>query len=160
MPPPSWAKRATKLAPKPKPTMRKGVMDAGLSNILLYVRNMPDTPRRLSDTTRKPDTAPPRKETVIASLRLRVAAEAQRTLERTDIDMPMYPDSAEAAAPTRKAMPVRTPSFQWPMTVAPYSICPASLRMISFTPSDTAPMMMAMMTPVASAMMAIVWYWR
>jgi len=59
---------------------------------------------RLSDTTRKPDTAPPRKETVIASLRLRVAAEAQRALERTEIYIPMYPDSAEAAAPTRKAM--------------------------------------------------------
>ena len=74
---------------------------------------MPDTPRRLSDTTRKPETAPPRRETVIASFRLRVAAEAQRAFERTEMYMPMYPDSAEAAAPTRKAIPVRRPSFQW-----------------------------------------------
>src|SRR4030042_2516349 len=91
--------------------MRKGVMDAGLSNILLYVRNMPDTPSRLSETTRKPDTAPPRRETVMASLRLGVAAEAQRAFERTEMYMPMNPDSADAAAPTRKAMPVRSPSF-------------------------------------------------
>jgi hypothetical protein len=35
---------------------------------------MPETPRRLSATTRKPETAPPRRETVIASARERVAA--------------------------------------------------------------------------------------
>ena len=44
---------------------------------------------RLSATTRKPETAPPRRETVIASLRLRVAAEAVREFERTAMNMPM-----------------------------------------------------------------------
>ena len=116
---------------------------------------MPDTPNRLRATTRKPDTAPPRRETVIASLRLRVAAEAARLLERTEMYMPMYPARPDAAAPTRNAMPVRRPSSQRPTTLSPYS--PWA---ISLTPSDTAPTMTAMITPVARARTAMVPYWR
>ena len=50
---------------------------------------MLETPMRLSATTRKPETAPPRSETVIASFRLFCAAAAVRTLERTAMNMPM-----------------------------------------------------------------------
>ena len=48
-----------------------------------------ETPIRLSATTRKPETAPPRSETVTAALRLRCAADAVRTLDRTAMNMPM-----------------------------------------------------------------------
>ncbi|GBD15032.1 hypothetical protein HRbin25_00920 [bacterium HR25] len=70
---------------------------------------MPATPRRLRATIMNPDTAPPRRETAMASLRLRVAAEAVRTLARTATYIPMKPERAEQKAPMRKAMAVRTP---------------------------------------------------
>ncbi len=70
---------------------------------------MPYTPSRERATTRKPETAPPRIATWTASTRLRRAAAAVRTLDRTLMYMPMIPDAIEHAAPTRKAKPVRQP---------------------------------------------------
>src|SRR5436305_15100653 len=67
----------------------------------------PVTPSRESETTRKPETAPPRRETIKASPRLRVAALAVRLFDFTATIMPMYPETPEQIAPTRKAMAVR-----------------------------------------------------
>ena len=60
---------------------------------------MPHTPRSDRATTRKPLTAPPRIATWTASTRLRRAADAVRTFERTLIVMPMMPESIEQNAP-------------------------------------------------------------
>ena len=70
---------------------------------------MPHTPSSERATTRKPETAPPRMATCTASTRLRRAAAAVRTLERTLMYMPMMPEAMEQAAPTRKAMAVMIP---------------------------------------------------
>ena len=70
---------------------------------------MPQTPSSDRATTRKPDTAPPRIATWTASTRLRRAAAAVRTFDLTLMYMPMIPDAIEQAAPTRNAMPVRSP---------------------------------------------------
>ena len=70
---------------------------------------MPHTPRSERATTRKPETAPPRIATCTASTRLRRAAAAVRTLERTLMNMPMMPEAIEQAAPTRKATAVMIP---------------------------------------------------
>ena len=70
---------------------------------------MPHTPSSDRATTRNPETAPPRIATWTASTRLRRAADAVRTLERTLMVMPMMPESIEQPAPTRKANAVRTP---------------------------------------------------
>ena len=56
---------------------------------------MPHTPSSDRATTRKPLTAPPRIATWTASTRLRRAADAVRTFERTLIVMPMIPESIE-----------------------------------------------------------------
>ena len=100
---------------------------------------MPETPSRLSAVTRKPETAPPRSDTVTASLRLFCAAAAARTFERTEMYMPTSPATPEAIAPTMKEAPVRMPS----------SIS------LSRKPTRT-----PMITDVATAMMAMVRYWR
>ena len=47
------------------------------------------TPSRLSEITRKPETAPPRSETISASPRPRRAALAVRMFARTATCMPM-----------------------------------------------------------------------
>ncbi len=65
------------------------------------------TPSKLSAMTRKPETAPPRKETMSASPRPLRAAPATRILERTATFIPMKPAAPEQAAPKRKAMPER-----------------------------------------------------
>ena len=70
---------------------------------------MSHTPSSDRETTRKPETAPPRIATCTASTRLRRAADAVRTLDRTLIVMPMMPESIEQPAPTRNAIAVRTP---------------------------------------------------
>src|SRR4029079_13186703 len=100
---------------------------------------MLETPMRLRATTRKPETAPPRRAVLMASARLFCAAEAVRPLARTAIDMPMYPDTPEASAPTMNAMPVRTP------------VSVDDLKEPTMTPTTTDVMM---------ARMPIVWYWR
>src|SRR5690348_13129893 len=104
MPPPSWAKRATKEAPKARPTIQNAVSaTAGNSGVfgtkLETTQKTISTPRRPSETTRKPETAPPRRATVNASPRLRRAAEAVRTFDRTATYMPIQPDKAERKAP-------------------------------------------------------------
>ncbi len=56
---------------------------------------MPYTPSRLSATTRKPETAPPRMATWTARTRLCWAAAAVRRLAFTLMYMPMMPDAIE-----------------------------------------------------------------
>ena len=90
------------------------------------------TPSKLSATTRKPETAPPRRAVVIASLRLCRAALAVRIFERTATYMPMKPDNPEASAPTRKAIAVRTP--RW----ASRSTAPISARSTEVTSASNA----------------------
>ena len=68
---------------------------------------MPATPRRLSDTTPIPETAPPLKDVIKASLRLLLAAAAVRMFDLTLTYMPMYPDNAEAPAPTKNDRPTQ-----------------------------------------------------
>src|SRR5260370_41264647 len=65
---------------------------------------MSETPNRESETTRKPETAPPRSETISASPRLRVAALAVRLFDFTATYMPMEPAGAEQASPIQKAL--------------------------------------------------------
>src|SRR5215207_9543124 len=100
---------------------------------------MPSTPSRLSATTRNPDTAPPRSETLMASLTLRWAAAAVRRFAWTAMNMPMKPASPEQNAPTRKAMAVLRP-------------CSTSFASTPINP----PMMMA----ASTAKIAIVRYCR
>ena len=71
------------------------------------MRNKKDMPSSESATTRKPDTAPPRNETIKASPRLRVAALAVRLFDFTATIIPMYPETPEQVAPIRKAIAVR-----------------------------------------------------
>src|SRR2546427_6728247 len=66
----------------------------------------PVTPSRESETTRNPETAPPRSETIRASPRLRVAALAVRLFDFTATYMPMKPETPEQAAPIKKATAV------------------------------------------------------
>ena len=100
---------------------------------------MPSTPSRLSATTRKPETAPPRSETLMASLTLRWAAAAVRRLAWTAMYMPMKPARPEQNAPTRKATAVRIP-------------CAGSLA----SPPISTPMIRA----ATSASSEMVRYWR
>ena len=93
---------------------------------------------------RKPETAPPRRATLTASVRLFWAAAAQRTLDFTAMYMPMKPAAPEQKAPTRKATPVRQPMSNGPK---PSTSVPPS------TPTRT-PMMMA----IATEKMAMVLY--
>src|SRR5919198_439057 len=149
MPPPSWANRATKLAPKPKPTMRNGASWVAWPPARPpYAAKMPHTPRSDKATTRKPETAPPRIATCTASTRLRRAAAAVRTFERTLMYMPMMPDAIEQAAPTRKATPVRIPRSMPKVDVSATSRVSNTVM--------TAPMM----TAPTTASSAIVWYCR
>src|SRR5438105_1136127 len=108
---------------------------------------MRNTPSNESDTTRKPDTAPPRSATVRASPRERRAAEAVRRLERTATYIPMNPETAEHAAPSKKAIEVIIPSSSWVLLV-PAALCGI---MDSSTPTSTA---------VTTASKAMVVYWR
>src|SRR6185436_552054 len=64
---------------------------------------MPYTPSSDRATTRKPETAPPRIATWTASTRLRRAAAAVRTFERTLMYMPMIPDAIEERDPRAPA---------------------------------------------------------
>src|SRR5919109_1304081 len=96
MPPPSCANSATKLAPKPKPTMTNGASLTEMSpSSASYRKKMPQTPRSESATTRKPETAPPRIATWTASTRLRRAADAVRTFDRTLMYIPMIPEAID-----------------------------------------------------------------
>ena len=110
---------------------------------------MPQTPRSDRATTRKPETAPPRIATWTASTRLRRAAAAVRTFDRTLIVIPMMPDSIEQPAPTRNATAVMIPIGR------PASSGTSATSFVS-TKVMTAPMMSAPM--IASP--AIVEYWR
>ena len=56
-------------------------------------------PNKLKDTINKPDTAPPRKATVKASLKLRLEAAADLILVLTATDIPTIPETAEEIAP-------------------------------------------------------------
>src|SRR5690349_19041165 len=105
MPPPSWAKRATKLAPKPKPTMSEGVSADDCVRPPKSKKST-ETPSKERATTRKPETAPPRREVTRASPRLCLAALAVRLLVCTATDIPMKPEIPEQRAPTRKATEV------------------------------------------------------
>ena len=67
------------------------------------------TPIRLRAVIRKPDTAPPRRATLTASVRFFWAAAAQRTLDLTAMYMPMKPERPEQIAPTRNASEVCQP---------------------------------------------------
>src|SRR5215469_11929229 len=67
-------------------------------------KEMPD---KESATTRKPEPAPPRNETIKASPRLRVAALAVRLFDFTATVIPIYPETPEQMAPMRKAIAVR-----------------------------------------------------
>src|SRR5437868_8551476 len=67
----------------------------------------PVTPNKERETTRNPETAPPRNETIKASPRLRVAALAVRLFDFTATVIPIYPEAPEQIAPTRKAIAVR-----------------------------------------------------
>ena len=120
MPPPNWANNATKLAPNPKPTINSGAR-VGLPKPSNTV-NRTNTPSRLSPTIRMPETAPPRRATVSASPSDFVAALAVRTLDLTATIMPMMPDRADAAAPTRNETPVRQ------------AMSPASMPLASLAP--------------------------
>ncbi len=110
---------------------------------------MPHTPSSESATTRKPETAPPRMATWTASTRLRRAAAAVRTLERTETVMPMMPDAIEHAAPTRKANAVRAPIGM-----------PARAGTSATSFDSTRAMTMPMITDATTARTAIVVYWR
>src|SRR5437899_2957444 len=102
---------------------------------------MTETPIRLSATTRKPETAPPRKEVWTASFKLRRAAAAVRILDFTATYMPVKPAMPEQAAPTKKASAVRQPK-----------------SIVALGPTtDTR---MPTTTAATTARMAIVWYWR
>ena len=109
---------------------------------------MLQTPSRERETTRKPETAPPRMATWTASTRLRRAAEATRTLALTLTSMPMMPQAIEQAAPTRNAPPVRTPS------ATPYVPVSATFAV------STSEMMAKMTTEPTTASPAMVEYWR
>ena len=92
MPPPSWAKSATKLAPKPYPTIISGILPvmSGVLRMKAYSSAYrPPTPSSERETTISPDTAPPRSATWIASLPDRRAAEAARMLVRTETHIPV-----------------------------------------------------------------------
>ena len=110
---------------------------------------MPHTPSSDRETTRKPETAPPRIATWTASTRLRRAAAAVRTLERTLIVMPMMPEAIEQAAPTRKANAVRAPIGT-----------PASDRTSATSGVSTRAITTPMITAATRARTAIVVYWR
>ena len=151
MPPPSWANSATNEAPNPKPTISNGTLAtpsvrrcAAVAPAAAALKPpnrvyMPSTPSRLSATTRKPETAPPRSETLMASLTLRCAAAAVRRLAWTAMYMPMKPARPEQNAPTRKATAVRIP-------------CAGSLA----SPPISTPMIRA----ATSASSEMVRYWR
>src|SRR5581483_3701700 len=108
MPPPSCANRVTKLAPKPKPTIWNGAV-SGLV-IPPKATNITEPPSRESATTRKPETAPPRRLAWIASFSDRRAALAVRLFDWIEMYIPVHPASAEHPAPTRKETAVDTPS--------------------------------------------------
>ncbi len=91
MPPPTLAKRATELAPKPKPFMVFGSFKS---------RNRKLTPSRPKPTTEKPITAPPEKAISKALLMLFFAACAVFTLDLVAAFMPINPATPEAMAPT------------------------------------------------------------
>ena len=110
---------------------------------------MPHTPRSERATTRNPETAPPRIATWTASTRLRRAAAAVRTFERTLIVMPMMPESIEQPAPTRKAIAVMNPIG-----------LPASDGTSATSLVSTRVMTMPMTTAPPRAIRAIVVYWR
>ncbi len=72
-------------------------------------------PMRLSATIVTPETAPPLKAMVKAPLKLWMAAEADRTFERTATDIPTIPETAEDKAPKAKARAVCQPHRAWPI---------------------------------------------
>ena len=110
---------------------------------------MPHTPSSERATTRKPETAPPRIATWTASTRLRRAADAVRTFERTLMVIPMMPESIEQPAPTRKAIAVRTPIGM-----------PARSGTSATSGVSTTAMTTPMITEATTASTAIVVYWR
>ena len=150
MPPPSCANSATKLAPKAKPTMRKGACSTVTSPTNTWNSvNTSHTPSSDRDTTRNPETAPPRMATWTASTRLRRAADAVRTLARTLTCIPMMPESIEQPAPTRNAKAVRTPIGR-----------PAMVGTSATAGVSTKAMIAPMMTAATRASSPIVVYWR
>ncbi len=110
---------------------------------------MPHTPSSDRDTTRNPDTAPPRIATWTASTRLRRAADAVRTFDLTATNMPMIPDAIEQAAPTRKANAVMSPIGR-----------PARSGTSATAGVSTSVMTTPMMTAPNRAMIPMVVYWR
>ncbi len=72
-----------------------------------------------------------------------------RTLALTLMNMPMIPDAIEQAAPTMKAIPVRTPIG------SPASFGTSATSAVSITP-----MTMLIRTAPTTARTAIVVYWR
>src|SRR3989338_5845492 len=72
--------------------------------------NRPAMPIKLKATIVMPETAPPLNAIVRDSLKLVLAADAERALERTDVAMPIMPETAEEAAPRIKASAVCHPS--------------------------------------------------
>ena len=111
--------------------------------------NTSHTPSSDRATTRNPETAPPRIATWTASTRLRRAADAVRTFERTLIVMPMMPESIEQPAPMRKAIAVRMPIG-----------IPARLGTSATSGPSTSAMTTPMITAATTARMPIVEYCR
>ena len=74
------------------------------------IAKSPATPRRLIATTKKPETAPPRRAGCTALLRSFVAPAAVRMLERMATHIPMYPAAMEQRAPRTNAIVVQSAS--------------------------------------------------
>eukprot|EP01139_Manchomonas_bermudensis_P024551 Amastigsp_a842912_29.p6 type:complete len:127 gc:universal Amastigsp_a842912_29:951-571(-) len=105
MPPPSCAKRATSEAPKPKPVSRCGILPTPICGWRIrFTTKRVVMPTTTVVTTSSPANPPPRMAICTESLYDERAAAATRTFARTDIHMPIKPETPEQSAPRRNEM--------------------------------------------------------